>query len=91
MRELPPALQRAIPVPLSERLTWSYDDLARATGLSVPTLRGLLRQGLPHCRVGDRVLFVPAAARDWFAGRLITLAATEVPPPDGDDDFDTAE
>lgn len=75
MRELPPALQRPAPVALSERLTWSYDDLAVATGLSVPTLRGLLRQGLPHCRVGDRVLFVPAAARDWFTDRLVTLSA----------------
>lgn len=70
---------------MSERLTWSYDDLARATGLSVPTLRGLLRQGLPHCRVGDRVLFVPTAAREWFTRRLVTLSDADPPPTDVDD------
>lgn len=82
---LPPALRPAEPVPLSERLTWSYDDLARATGLSVPTLRKSVQtEGLPHCRIGERVLFLPAAVRDWFAGRIVTLSPGDVAPPDDD-------
>lgn len=84
MRDLPPALRPPEPVPLSDRLTWSYDDLARATGLSVPSLRGLVRQGLPHVRCGERVLFLPGPVRDWFAGRLVTVSTADAPPIDDD-------
>lgn len=83
MRDLrPAALRPPEPVPLSERVTWGYDDLARTTGLSVPSLRGCVRQGMPHVRCGERVLFLPSAVRDWFASRLVSLSAAEPPPVD---------
>lgn len=82
---LPPALRPPETVPLSERLTWGYDDLARATGLSVPTLRKSVQtEGLPHCRIGERVLFLPSAVRDWFAGRIVTISAADPLPVDDD-------
>lgn len=64
----PPALRRPDPTPLSEKLTWSLPDAARATGLSTRTIQSAIYRGELQCiRVGRRVLLSPDAVRSWLA------------------------
>lgn len=78
---VPPALRPPPEVLIESRLTWSYEDLALMTGLSVPTLRNLVsHHGFPHIRIGHRVLFTPESVRDWFAAQIVRLPpGTEEP------------
>ena len=55
-----------------EALLVDADGLAPLLSLSVRTIRLLQQQGIPHTRVGRRVLFDPLAARDWLMHRAET-------------------
>lgn len=76
---VPAALRPPPEVLIENRLTWSYEDLALMTGLSVPTLRNLVsHHGFPHIRIGHRVLFTSESVHDWFADQV-----TRLPPGGG--------
>jgi excisionase family DNA binding protein len=67
MREVPAALKRSDPLPLSQRLTWSIQDAARATGLSARYIwRAVAAGKLPVLRVGRRRLLRPDDVRAWL-------------------------
>lgn len=87
MRDLPPpALRRSEPIPPQQKLLLSFDDVADLSGLSVPTVRSLVRQGLPVVRIGTRCLFRRESVAEFFASRETTVVESEGnadgdPPP----------
>ena len=77
MRDTPAALRRPPETPLSEKLTWSLPDAARATGLSTRTIQSAIYRGdLPAIHVGRRVLLSPDAVRAWLASLQSTAGPT---------------
>lgn len=77
MPTVPPALRRLAETPLSEKLTWSLADTARATGLSVRTIQhAISRKELTPIRVGRRVLLSPDAVRTWLTSLQSSTSPT---------------
>lgn len=66
---LPPALQRPDVIPPPQKLLWSLEDLSAMCDLSIPTLRKLVKNGLPRIRIGTRCLFRPESVATWFETR----------------------
>lgn len=65
----PPALTPQSPVPLTEKIVWSVDDVVRATGLSRRKVSELICSGaLPSSRIGRRILLDPAAVKSALLG-----------------------
>ena len=59
----------APPVPLNEKVAWSYDDAAAALGLCRREVERLvaMRGGFPQPReYGRRKLLDPVEVREWF-------------------------
>ena len=52
-----------------ERLLVDARELAPMLSLSVWTVRHLEEQGMPHIRVGRRVLFDPIRVKEWLEQR----------------------
>lgn len=65
----PPALTQPAPVPLADKLAWSVDETARATGLSRRKIAELIATGkLPAHRIGRRILLDPAEVKAALFG-----------------------
>lgn len=74
-------------VPLHERIAVSISGFAELSSTSGPTVRVLLKQGLPHIRAGaasGRVLIPVEAARRWLVSQAVSLIpeAAELDYPD---------
>lgn len=52
-----------------DKLTYNTTQAAAALGVSRPTLHRLLRAGLPHIRVGARILIPADSLRGWIVKR----------------------
>lgn len=80
----PPALRMPAQIPPQHKLLWSLDDLSLMCGLSLPTLRKLVKEGLPCIRIGTRCLFRPEAAATWFETRETAevVAEADLAPDD---------
>jgi phage terminase Nu1 subunit (DNA packaging protein) len=59
------------------------EGLAPLLSLSVRTIRVSQAQGVPMVRVGRRVLFDPAAVKDWLARRSAVPARSTLRLPRG--------
>jgi excisionase family DNA binding protein len=64
-----------------EPLLVDAEGLAPLLSLSVRTIRELQAQGMPMIRVGRRVLFDPAAVKDWLARRSAVPARSTLQLP----------
>ncbi len=61
------ALISAKTIPLSEKLAWSLDEAALATGLCIRTIQMAIDRGeLRASRIGRRVLLLPDRVRAWL-------------------------
>lgn len=68
------------PVPLGDKLVWSLDDAARATGLSRRKLSALIATGvLPARRLGRRILLDPLAVKTALLGQPGPSSPAELP------------
>ena len=63
----------------TEALLVDAEALAPMLSLSVRTIRVLQEQGIPHTRVGRRVLFDPLAARNWLMHRAGAAPRSDAP------------
>lgn len=76
----PPTSQPSGPNPLGDKLVWSLDDAARATGLSRRKLSALIARGeLPARRLGRRILLDPLVVKAALLGPARPPSASEPP------------
>lgn len=63
---------------INEKLCLTADEIAEELGVSVSLVRRMTRfGGIPHIRIGRRIIYPAAAINSWLASNTLGSAAPE--------------